>query len=388
MSQNADVHTLLDRLAAAEQRIGELEAKLQRESPEPSEPRHLDGRPKPGDSRQSRRDVFKFAGGAAAGMTALALLKSQPASAADGSSIIIGQSNTGEAQTTLQFDGLAGTLSNSSTVPPSPLPLLDLDASTSSTSATGGGGSGGNALEAIGDVGNTGIVGLASGGVGVLGLTSDLGGVVGEAVSATFGAAPDYGIDLVAIGNGNLGQFALPSAGLTNGKPNFISELAPTGFELVRDDAGGLWSSDSSGAFHPVLSVVPLAAPVRVINTTDGTGGIVGPLTPSATPHVSNALAGTNGIPATAVGVVGNLAISGVGGALLNGFGVATIFPAGIATPSTANINAGNGCFAISNTVTVAFGTGLNAGKVSIVWNGGGPVQSAHAFLDVIGFLQ
>jgi len=388
MSQNADVHTLLDRLAAAEQRIGELEAKLQRESPEPSEPRHLTGRPKSGDSRQSRRDVFKFAGGAAAGMTALTLLKSQPASAADGSSIIIGQSNTGEAQTTLQFDGLAGTLSNSSTVPPSPLPLLDLDASTSSTSATGGGGSGGNALEAIGDVGNTGIVGLASGGVGVLGLTSDLGGVVGEAVSATFGAAPDYGIDLVAIGNGNLGQFALPSAGLTNGKPNFISELAPTGFELVRDDAGGLWSSDSSGAFHPVLSVVPLAAPVRVINTTDGTGGIVGPLTPSATPHVSNALAGTNGIPATAVGVVGNLAISGVGGALLNGFGVATIFPAGIATPSTANINAGNGCFAISNTVTVAFGTGLNAGKVSIVWNGGGPVQSAHAFLDVIGFLQ
>ena len=388
MSQNADVHTLLDRLAAAEQRIGELEAKLQRESPEPSEPRHLDGRTKPGDSRQSRRDVFKFAGGAAAGMTALALLKSQPAFAADGDLIIIGQSNTGEAQTTLQFDGLAGTLSNSSTVPPSPLPLLDLDASTSSTSATGGGGSGGNALEAIGDVGNTGIVGLASGGVGVLGLTSDLGGVVGEAVSATFGAAPDYGIDLVAIGNGNLGQFALPSAGLTNGKPNFISELAPTGFELVRDDAGGLWSSDSSGAFHPVLSVVPLAAPVRVINTTDGTGGIVGPLTPSATPHVSNALAGTNGIPATAVGVVGNLAISGVGGALLNGFGVATIFPAGIATPSTANINAGNGCFAISNTVTVAFGTGLNAGKVSIVWNGGGPVQSAHAFLDVIGFLQ
>ena len=388
MSQNADVRTLLDRLAAAEQRIGELEAKLQRESPEPSEPRHLDGRPKSGDSRQSRRDVFKFAGGAAAGMTALTLLKSQPASAADGSSIIIGQSNTGEAQTTLQFDGLAGTLSNSSTVPPSPLPLLDLDASTSSTSATGGGGSGGNALEAIGDVGNTGIVGLASGGVGVLGLTSDLGGVVGEAVSATFGAAPDYGIDLVAIGNGNLGQFALPSAGLTNGKPNFISELAPTGFELVRDDAGGMWSSDSSGAFHPVLSVVPLAAPVRVINTTDGTGGIVGPLTPSATPHVSNALAGTNGIPATAVGVVGNLAISGVGGALLNGFGVATIFPAGIATPSTANINAGNGCFAISNTVTVAFGTGLNAGKVSIVWTGGGPVPNAEAFLDVIGYLQ
>ena len=381
MSQNLDVRTLLDRLAAAEQRIGELEAKLHRESREPSEPRHLDGRPKSGDSRQSRRDVFKFAGGAAAGMTALALLKSQPASAADGGSIIIGATNMGEAQTTLEFDGTGGSLSNTS----GPLPLLDLDASTSSTALVG---SGGNGLQALGDVGNAGVVGLASSGAGVLGVTTDLGGVIGDALSNTFGDTPDYGIDLVAIGNGNLGQFALPGGGLTNGKPNFSSILAPTGFELVRDDIGGMWSSDSTGAFHPVLSVVPLAAPVRVINTTDGTGGIVGPLVPSNTPHTSSALAGTNGIPATAVGVVGNLAISGVGGALLNGFGVATIFPAGIATPSTANINAGNGCFAISNTVTVAFGTGLNAGKVSIVWNGGGPVPSAHAFLDVIGFLQ
>jgi hypothetical protein len=221
-----------------------------------------------------------------------------------------------------------------------------------------------------------------------LGVTTDLGGVAGEALSSTFGDAPDYGMDLVAIGNGNLGQFALPGGGLTNGEPNFNSLLAPSGFELVRDDTGGMWSSDNTGAFHPVLSVVPLPAPVRVINTTDGTGGITGPLTPSSTPHISGVLTGPTGIPANAVGLVGNLAISGVGGALLNGFGVATIFAAGIATPPTANINAGSGCFAISNTVTVAFGTGVDAGKVSIVWNGGGPVPSAQAFLDVIGYLQ
>ena len=381
MSQNADVLSLLDRLAAAEQRITELEEKLHRESREPSQPRQVDAKPKYADSRQSRRDVFKFAGGAAAGMTALTLLKSQPASAADGGSIIIGTTNMGEAQTTLEFDGPGGSLSNVS----GPLPLLDLDASTSSTALTG---SGGNGLQALGHVGNAGVLGLASGGVGVLGVTTDLGGVAGEALSNTFGDLPDYGLDLVAIGNGNFGQFALPGGGLTNGKPNFSSLLAPTGFELVRDGNGGMWSSDSTGAFHPVLSVVPLPAPVRVINTTNGTGGIVGPLAPSATPHTSSVLTGTNGIPANAVGVVGNLAISGVGGALLNGFGVATIFPAGIATPQTANINAGSGCFAISNTVTVAFGTGVDAGKVSIVWNGGGPVPSAHAFLDVIGFLQ
>ena len=76
-----------------------------------------------------------------------------------------------------------------------------------------------------------------------------------------------------------------------------------------------------------------------------------------------------------------------MGGALLNGYGVMTIFPAGEAAPATANINAGAGCFALSNTVTVGLGTGANAGKVSIVWNGGGPVPNAQAYLDVIAYI-
>ena len=89
----------------------------------------------------------------------------------------------------------------------------------------------------------------------------------------------------------------------------------------------------------------------------------------------------------TAAGLVGNFAISGVNGALLNGFGVATIFPAGEATPPTANINAGANCYAISNLVTVGLGTGADAGKVSIVWGGGGAVPDAHAFLDVTAYI-
>jgi len=108
---------------------------------------------------------------------------------------------------------------------------------------------------------------------------------------------------------------------------------------------------------------------------------------PGATVHTSSVLTGANGIPDGAVGIVANLAVSGVGGALLNGFGVMTIFPAGVATPATANINAGAGSFAESNAVTVAFGTGANAGKVSIVWNGGGAVPNAQAYLDVIAYL-
>jgi len=98
-------------------------------------------------------------------------------------------------------------------------------------------------------------------------------------------------------------------------------------------------------------------------------------------------LTGANGIPDGAVGIVANLAVSGVGGALLNGFGVMTIFPAGEPIPATANINAGAGCFALSNLVNVAFGAGANAGKVSIVWNGGGAVPNAQAYLDVISYI-
>ena len=146
-------------------------------------------------------------------------------------------------------------------------------------------------------------------------------------------------------------------------------------------------AAGTPGTWVPQYSVVPLPSPVRVINTSTGEGGISGPLVPGATVHTSAALAGTNGIPDGAIGLVANLALSGVGGAVLNGFGVLTIFPAGTATPATANINAGAGCYALSNTVTVAFGTGANAGQLSLVWDGGGAVPNAQAYLDVTAYL-
>ena len=131
---------------------------------------------------------------------------------------------------------------------------------------------------------------------------------------------------------------------------------------------GSLHYSYAADAWVPVNSTVQIT-PVRVIDTVTGAGGITGPLVPGGTVHTSSIIAGTNGIPASATGIVGNFAISGVNGALLNGYGVATIFPAGAATPATASINAGNGCFADSNGVSVGFGLG---GRVSMVWNGGG----------------
>lgn len=373
-----DTDTLDERLAHAERRIAELEQLLSAQhrgavvvTKAPEQTAAVD--------RRTRRDVFKLAGAAAAGMTAMTVLRGQPALAADGGNLVIGQANTGEVQTTLSFDGTAGSMVDNSTSPPTPLPVLDVDATTS---ATTGKGSGGDAVHGLGDVGQNGVVGLAAGGAGVLGVTSDFGGVVGLSSSATFGSTPDYGVDLVALGNGNIGQFAAPAAAFTNGVPNFLSELATSGgFELLRDSTGGLWSSDASGNFHRMNSVVPLASPVRVVDTRNGTGGLSGPLTPGQTYTSASIVGGT--IPGSSIGIVGNLALV-ASGSSLQGLGFLAIFPGGTAWPGTANVNADEAS-AISSGVTVGLGTGSNTGKVSLYV--GGTSTPAHAVLDVSAYL-
>jgi len=211
----------------------------------------------------------------------------------------------------------------------------------------------------------------------VAGITNGPGaGLAGASLGAGYGA----------VVSGGLAPILLEPSGTTGPPTTGTHALG----ELYVDADGVQYrcaAAGTPGTWVPQYSVVPLPAPVRVIATPTATGGISGPLVPGATVHTSTVLTGANGIPTGAVGVVGNLAVSGVGGALLNGYGVMTIFPAGEATPATANINAGAGCFAESNTVTVAFGTGANAGQVSIVWNGGGPVPDAQAYLDVIAYL-
>lgn len=300
----------------------------------------------------SRRHLFTIGAAAVAGAAAAELLSAPAADAATGGNMLIGNSNS--VTTASDVTGLTGAFS-----------LID-----------GGGGSSRSAL--LADQTNVstnvryGIQGISHGG---------------------------YPTNPPALGAGVQGQGLNGAPGLMGvagaGGPQLYLEPSSTtspgvfypgaGYFMVVAD-GDLYYRDAV-QWNAVRSVIPLATPVRIINTTNGTGGITGPLTPSATVHTSSVLAGTHGIPSNAVGMVGNFAISGVNGALLNGYGVATIFPAGVSTPSTANINAGSGCFAISNTVTVAFGTGGNAGKVAIVWNGGGPVPKAHAFFDVSAYI-
>ena len=158
----------------------------------------------------------------------------------------------------------------------------------------------------------------------------------------------------------------------------------PGQFIVLSD--GSLDYSYAANEWVPLTNGIVPITPVRVVNTATHTGGITGPLIPANhVHHHSHCRNPWNSLEA--IGVVGNFAISGVGGALLNGFGVATIFPAGAPTPATATINSGAGCFAISNAVTVGFGSGVFAGKLAIVWNGGGAVPDAQAFLDVTGYI-
>ena len=91
------------------------------------------------------------------------------------------------------------------------------------------------------------------------------------------------------------------------------------------------------GTWVPFYSVVPLLTPMRVISTPSGagnTGGLTGPFPPDGTTHTTSVLTGGDtGIPSIAVGVVGNLTISG-NGSTLNGDGYLTLFPAGRTIPA------------------------------------------------------
>ncbi len=261
-----------------------------------------------------------------------------------------------------------------------------------SGSSTGGMGPGGPIGVSGESTDGIGAAGVSINAIGLFGLTynSKSAGVLGQDGSSDGGVSV-WGTSFAGIGGFFAGGHAPLQLGTGTGTG------PPTGAghsvgEVYVDTVGALfycYAGDGTTSEWVALTngTFPIP-PVRVIDTATGTGGITGPLVPGSTVHTSSAIAGTHGIPAAAVGVVGNLAISGVSGALLNGVGFATLFPAGEATPATANINAGAGCFAISNAVTVGLGSGgSNAGKLSLVWSGGGPVPHAEAYFDVTGYI-
>jgi hypothetical protein len=230
-------------------------------------------------------------------------------------------------------------------------------------------------------------------GAGVFGASDTGYGVIGESGS---------GFDLVAFGTGRVFQYSITDS-LGNplaGPPTFTPGLPANGFvggELVRDANSVLWASRASGtlgaAWRRINTIRVDAAdgsknafqPVRIIDTRTGAGVGAPPIGPRPAYSLTTwgPFPGTNGIPSDAVGIVGNVTVTGY-----TGQGFLAVIPAGATydpntSPSTMNYSTN---WAWANAFTVGFGTGTtgNAGKIS-VYVGGIPT---HVIVDVVAYIQ
>jgi hypothetical protein len=172
-------------------------------------------------------------------------------------------------------------------------------------------------------------------------------------------------------------------------KPPF---LATGGFgEIVRGANGEVWVSTPTGWKRQNTLRLDKAdgtggpfQPVRIIDTRGASpiGGIAGPR-PAYSLTTWGPFPGTNGIPSDAVGIVGNVTVTGY-----TGDGFLAVIPAGAnydpnTSPSTMNYSTN---WAWANAFTVGFGTGTtgNAGKISVYVGG----IATHVIVDVVAYIQ
>jgi hypothetical protein len=153
----------------------------------------------------------------------------------------------------------------------------------------------------------------------------------------------------------------------------------PNDFEQVRDENGVIWVSHPAPVNSPAsaywrrLNSLITITPVRVVDTRNGTGGISGSQ-PAGTIQTW-AIAGTNGIPANAVGLVGNLTA-----AEYSAQGHLAIFPGGTPFPGTSTVNFAPVSYGWANSFIVAFGAG---GQVSVYCH-----ARSQVIIDAVGYLQ
>jgi hypothetical protein len=345
----------------------------------------------------SRRDLLKLAGAAAVGAAGAVVLRAMPAAAATGTGMVNGQTND---------TGVTTNIVPTAATSPSPVlqalgqgvtaPVVPVNAPNQSIPLVGAIGPGGSLptisgvvdypgfapIQGVGGVAvitaagvtqtvSEGINGFGQGktGIGVSG-ESDLGyGVVGGG----------GGIDLAALGHGRILQAKLLPSMQSNppsGPPNFL----PNDFEQVRDGNGVMWISQQAPfgspptAFWRRLNTMIPITPVRVVDTRSGLGGVNG--MQAATTTQTWTIAGSNGVPASAIGLIGNLTAAAYSAA-----GYLAIFPGGTAWPGNSTVNFSPASYAWANSFVVLFGTG---GTVSVYMGS----ASSHVIIDVVGYLQ
>lgn len=199
-------------------------------------------------------------------------------------------------------------------------------------------------------------------------------GIVGQSDN-DIGVVGSGSTDLAAFGAGYIAQASITD---NANPPNAIAGPPPPpvyNFEQARDKNGVLWLSNPDGSWRRMNSVIPIT-PVRVIETRSNVpggvvGGVAGPLAPNST-HTWT-IAGSNGIPANAVGIMGNLTAVGP-----SADGFMTIFPGPPTTvPQATSIDYTKGISALANQVIVGFNA---SGQIQIYVSGNGSTQ---AVLDV-----
>jgi hypothetical protein len=214
----------------------------------------------------------------------------------------------------------------------------------------------------------------------------------------------DFGVGVLGAGATDLGAFgsgAIAQLPITDNLGAAIAGPPASGpqynFAQVRDVNGVLWLSGVGGGWRRdnTVRVDNIAgtgpfAPARVLDTRSSLGtagsspalGANQPLQPGVT-YTFGPITGSHGLPGDAIGIVGNVTVVNFTGA-----GYLSLFPGGSPDPGTSSINFGPP-FASSgwaNAFTLGFGTGGNAGKISIRLSNN--AITSHVILDVTAYIQ
>jgi hypothetical protein len=273
---------------------------------------------------QSRKSVLKLFGALAVAFAGGAAVRSDKADATNGDALTAGAETLASSPTTLHTSG----------------PIANDGAFVVTADAADW------ALE--GSSGQIGVLG--SGFIGVSG-TGDVGGFF----------------------SGNLAAISLqpqlttgpPSAG-DYSKGDILVDATGVMYLCVADGNPGTWIQLSHGGYRP------LPAPIRAYDSRDAPAGkLRAGAGDTASPRAIQITGVVAGVPANAVAVAGNLAVSQGEGA-----GFATLWPSG-AWPGTANINFGSGD--LSNAFTVGLGGG---GQINVAAS-----VPTHVIIDIAGYV-
>lgn len=312
-------------------------------------------RDEPESRPRSRRELFKVAGAAAGAIAGAKMLSPSDAKATDHAPLNVGDANTGTLQTKL-----TSTVSFPHPANP-PDGAFRVDAQFADYAIYGTTLIPGTNPPQYGA--GYGVAGI--GGAGVLGVGGSAGGVfAGSVVAINLDPQANPGFP---HGQAFKGDLAVDSDGILW----FCVVGSP---ETQAPFTDGVWIKLSH------VGVRYLAKPVRVYSSGDpgqnkltiGTGSTANPRTIQITGVVP--AGATEGVPANAVGVLGNLTIT-QGEALL----FATVWPSG-PWPGTSNINVPPG-FDLAN----SFNIGLNpdgSGTIKIAAS-----SATHAIIDISGYI-